>query len=119
MPEEQVAALGLQTLVTEAANTLQHGEVWVRDELETVAARLEQMPDARLLATGGTALRAGEPGEVTLPTGTDGPPLTFGVNFDYDARRNLDLDLRVESPAPSETTTPSGMSVSEPAPTAR
>ncbi len=106
VPEELVSALGLQTLVTEAANTLQHGEVWVRDELESVATRLEQTPSARLLATGGAALRAGEPGEVTLPTGTDGPPLTLGVNFDYDARRNLDLELRVESPAPapSETT---------------
>lgn len=106
VPEELVPALGLQTLVTEAANTLQHGEVWVREELESVATRLEQTPSARLLATGGAALRAGEPGEVTLPTGTDGPPLTLGVNFDYDARRNLDLELRVESPAPapSETT---------------
>lgn len=121
VPEDQVAALGLQTLVTEAANTLQHGQVWVRDELEAVAARLEQTPTARLLATGGAALRAGEPGEVTLPTGTDGPPLTFGLNFDYDARRNLDVELRVESPAPvtAESSPTAAASTTEPAPTAR
>lgn len=103
VPEELVPALGLQTLATEAANTLQHGEVWVRDELESVATRLEQTPSASLLAKGATALRAGEPTEVSLPAEAGGPPLTFGVNFDYDARRNLDLELRVESPAPPPT----------------
>ena len=110
VPEELVQALGLQTLSTEAANTLQHGEVWVRDELHQVAEALEQTPGARLLTTGSTAIQPGLPGEVTFPATPGDPPLSLNVNAVFDAQNNLDLELRVESvpaeaPAPTEKST--------------
>ncbi len=97
VPEELVQTLGLQTLSTEAANTLQHGEVWVRDELEQIAGALEQTSGVRLLTAGHTDLQPGRPGEVTLPTGPGDPPLSLNVNAVFDSQRNLDLELRVES----------------------
>jgi hypothetical protein len=103
VPEELVQALGLQTLSTEAANTLQHGEVWVRDELDLVAGALAQTPSARLLTTGDTSIQPGSPGEVTFPSRPGDPPLSLNVNAVFDAQNNLDLELRIES-APGEIT---------------
>ncbi len=102
IPEELVQALGLQTLSTEAANTLQHGEVWVRDEIRGVAAALEQTPSVRLLTAGDTAIQPGRPGEVTFPANPGDPPLSLNVNAVFDPDNNLDLELRVES-APVES----------------
>ncbi len=102
VPEELVQPLGLQTLSTEAANTLQHGEVWIRDELREITGVLAQMPGARLLASGDTAIQPGQPGELALPSRPGDPPLSLNVNAIYDERRNLDLELRVES-APAES----------------
>ena len=102
VPEELVQALGLQTLSTEAANTLQHGEVWVRDELNQVAGALEQSPGARLLSAGNTALQPGRPGEMVFPAAPGDPPLSLNLNAVFDANNNLDLELRVES-APAES----------------
>ena len=102
VPEELVQALGLQTLSTAAANTLQHGEVWVRDELDQVAGALEQSPGARLLSAGNTALQPGRPGEMIFPAAPGDPPLSLNLNAVFDANNNLDLELRVES-APVES----------------
>ena len=104
VPEELVQALGLQTLSTEAANTLQHGEVWVRDELNQIAGALEQTPGTRLVSAGIASLQPGKPGDVPLPTAPGDTPLSLNVNATYDDQRNLDLELRVEStpvPEPS------------------
>ena len=97
VPEELVQALGLQTLSTEAANTLQHGEVWVRDELDHVAGTLEQTPGTRLVSAGIASLQPGKPGDVPLPVAPGDSPISINVNAAYDDQRNLDLELRVES----------------------
>lgn len=101
VPDELARSLGLGTLATEAANTLQHGEVWVRDELNQVAAKLAQTTDARVLSTGGVSLQPGRPADVPLRLEENAPPLSLNVGATYDAKRNLDLELRVES-APAD-----------------
>lgn len=107
VPDELARSVGLGTLATEAANTLQHGEVWVRDELTEVAAKLATAPDSRVLSAGGVALQPGRPADVPLRMAENSPPLSLNVSAAYDAQRNLDLELRVEStPAPAAPVEP-------------
>lgn len=101
VPDELAQTLGLQTLATEAANTLQHGEVWVRDELTEIASRIEKNPTARLVSSGSSAIPLGRMTAVPLPGDPVAPTLSFNVSAVYDEQRNLDLELRMESvPAP-------------------
>lgn len=105
VPEDIVQTLGLQTLSTEAANTLQHGEVWVRDELIQIADALEKTPGARLLSAGNAAIQPDRPSDVPLPNSPGETPLSLNVRATYDKDRNLDLQLRVES-IPAEAQSP-------------
>lgn len=97
VPDELGRSLGLDTLSTEAANTLQHGEVWVRDELAEVAGKLEQNPAAKILSAGVASITPGKGGAVPIISEEGAPPLSLNVHAVYDERRNLDFELRVES----------------------
>ena len=97
VPDELVQTLGLQTLATEAANTLQHGEVWIRDEMVAVTDTLLSSPGARIITSGGTALQPGVPADLSPPSRPGDPPLSLSVNALFDDRQNLDLELRLES----------------------
>jgi len=102
VPEDVARSLGLETLLTEAANTLQHGEVWVREELAEISARIAQAPTARLVSAAVSAIPLGQTTDVPIPADPDTPPLSLNVHAVYDEQDNLDLELRMES-VPSET----------------
>jgi RNA polymerase sigma factor (sigma-70 family) len=68
LPEEFVKELGLDHLLTGAANTLQHGEVWSADEVARVMERLEKNGSlgADILSAPKITLLAGGAGEVNV-----------------------------------------------------
>jgi hypothetical protein len=117
VPDELGRSLGLDTLSTEAANTLQHGEVWVRDELTEIAGKLEQNPAAKILSAGIASITPGKGGEVPIISQAGAPPLSLNVHAVYDEQRNLDFELRVESvPAAPGEAAPTPMSSPAPSP---
>ncbi len=98
VPDYDAQALGLGNLATEAANTLQHGEVWVREEMDAVTRQLGRSGQTRALGLGATALSPGSASSVRIPSQ---PPLAYRVYAERDAQDQLQLELRVESvPAP-------------------
>jgi hypothetical protein len=94
VPDADAQTLGLGNLLTEAANTIQHGEVWVRDEINDVTRQIGQTGRARAVGLGATALQPGNAAIVPLEST---PPLTFRVYAERDAQNGLELELRVES----------------------
>jgi hypothetical protein len=94
VPDELARGLGLQNLHTEAANTLQHGEVWMREEIDGVTAQIQRSGAARAVGLGATALLPGNASVVRIEST---PPISYRVYIDRDAGKGLDLDLRLES----------------------
>lgn len=87
--------VGLDNLSTNAANTLQHGEVWMAEEQREVFAALDALPGMRAVSYPGVTVRPGlssviELGDLKLkvtPTlGADG--------------KSLDFEVRLEQPQP-------------------
>ena len=67
MPDEVAKELGLDGLLTGAANTLQHGEVWTADEVARVLERLRiSAPGVDILASPKITLLAGNAGEIQV-----------------------------------------------------
>lgn len=71
LTEESGKAVGLDNLSTNAANTLQHGEVWVADEQQDVLGRLSSDATVDLLTMPNITLKSGgsgliEVGEIKL-----------------------------------------------------
>jgi hypothetical protein len=97
-------ALNLQNLFTEAANTLQHGEVWLREEIADVTSRLHGAGTARAIGLGTTSLATGE--AAIVPIASD-PPLTYRVYLERDGQNQLEVDLRLESIPPAPAAPPS------------
>lgn len=98
VPDATAQSLGLQNLHTEAANTLQHGEVWMREEIADITTRIQTSGTARAVGLGATALR---PGHASVVSIASNPPITYRVYIDRDASNGLDLDLRLESIPPT------------------
>ena len=95
LSEEASTAAGLRNLDTNAANTLQHGEVWAAGEEAAVLKQLETMDGVDVLNTPPISLRSGtssviEMGDMKLKLT---PILSSG-------RENLDFELRLEQPQP-------------------
>lgn len=97
VPDAIAQSLGLQNLHTEAANTLQHGEVWMREEIAEITTRIQTSGTSRAVGLGATALR---PGQASIVPIESNPPITYRVYIDRDANNGLDLDLRLESIPP-------------------
>lgn len=98
VPDGLAPALGLQTLLTEASNTLQHGEVWVGEEIADTTQKMQQSGLARPIGLGATSLQSGDASIVPLASD---PPITFRVYAERDAQNQLDLELRLESVPPA------------------
>jgi hypothetical protein len=96
--DELGRTVGLDTLATNAANTMQHGEVWIADEFTQVAQTLT--------ATGGAEATPALP-ELILKTGESGQmdagdmkiDVTPVVGADHQA---LEFEVRVEQPQVSQ-----------------
>ncbi len=94
VPDGVAQGLGLQNLLTEAANTLQHGEVWLREEIADITTRIQGSGVSRAVGLGATSLLPGHASVVPIESN---PPITYRVYIERDANNGLDLDLRLES----------------------
>jgi len=92
--DAQGLSVGLDTIATNAANTLQHGEVWVADEYSSVAEKLKAtpgmegttfIPNITVLPGGSGAFQVGD---LKLK-------LSPGVVIDHT---KMDLEVRLEQP---------------------
>lgn len=92
--DEAAQAVELDALMTNAANTLQHGEVWVPEEEAAVMAALEALPDTEVLPYPGIAVHPGRSGTITV-----GRDIQLKVTPTlHDSGDGLAMDLRLEQP---------------------
>ncbi len=66
LSDEAGKAVGLDALATNAANTLQHGEVWMAGEETAVMAELADVPGVEWLSDPGVVVRSGDSGTITF-----------------------------------------------------
>jgi hypothetical protein len=93
LADEAGKTVGLDKLATNAANTLQHGEVWMAEEKQAVLGALETTPGMRGITYPGVKLRMGassviEVGELRLKVTP-----TLGANPE-----SLNFEVRLEQP---------------------
>ncbi len=86
-------AVGLDNLATNAANTLQHGEVWVPGEEESVLTQLRTIPGADMQSYPSVSLRSGRSGTISI----GGIQLKVTPTLAENGE-GLGLDLRLEQP---------------------
>jgi hypothetical protein len=109
LTDEAGTAVGLDSIATNAANTLQHGEVWVADEQQAVLTKLSGNAGADLLTMPEITLGSGASGSVEMgdlrlkitPTLTVG-----GENMDFEMRLEQPLPTPVDSTATTTATAP-------------
>lgn len=108
--------VGLDSLATNAANTLQHGEVWVPSEEESVFSQLETTPDTVVRPYPSLSVRLGRSGTIAIGDIQLKVTPTLGEGVD-----SLEMELRLEQPQetaePASTATPAATSASEQAST--
>ncbi len=91
--DEAGTSVGLDTIATNVANTLQHGEVWVADEQTSVLAKLNASAGTDLLTSPSITVRPGSSGAIELGD------LRFKVTpIIADDHTNMDFEVRMEQP---------------------
>jgi len=107
LSDEAGKSVGLDSIATNATNTLQHGEVWVADEQTSVLNKLNAAPDVDLLTSPNITVRGGSSGSIEL--GDLKLKVTPVIS---DDRTKMDFEVRLEQPqaplpepvpAPAET----------------
>ena len=91
-------SVGLNSIATNATNTLQHGEVWAADEQTSVLTKLNASPGVDLLTSPTITVRPGSSG--TIEMGDLKLKVIPGVSADHS---KMDFEVRLEQPqAPVE-----------------
>ena len=98
LTDEAGSAAGLDNLSTNAANTLQHGEVWVADEERAVLEKLDKMKGVDVVAAPQVSLRSGSSGLISI--GDIQLKVTPTLAGEGDG---LGMELRLEQPQVSGT----------------
>jgi hypothetical protein len=95
LSDAAAAAVGLSELSSNAANTLQHGEVWLADERRAVLERLATLPDTEIVPLQDSPGALGQASR--LQTGP------YALSFETGAGEgaDLDLELRLEYTPPA------------------
>jgi hypothetical protein len=102
------SAAGLDGLATNAANTLQHGEVWVADEQKTIIDQLSAAEGTDVLSYPAVSVRPGFSAAIDVG----------GIRLKVTPERSdeadgLKVELRLEQPAvttsPQEPASPGGL----------
>lgn len=93
LTEESGKTVGLDNLSTNAANTLQHGEVWVADEQQDVLGKLSADPTADLLTMPGVTVKTG--GSTTIEIGDIKLRVTPTLS---GSQGGMNMELRLEQP---------------------
>jgi hypothetical protein len=96
LTDEVSKSVGLDNLATNAANTLQHGEVWVPGEEEAVLSKLQAAPGADMLICPKLFVQPGRSG--TISVGDIQLKVTPSLVENGDS---LGLELRLEQPQQS------------------
>jgi hypothetical protein len=92
--DEAGAAVGLDGLTTNAANTLQHGEVWVADEQKTIIDQLAAAEGTDVVSYPTLSVRPG------FSASIDVGGIRLKVTPERsDASDGLNVELRLEQPA--------------------
>jgi hypothetical protein len=87
------AAVGLDNLATNAANTLQHGEVWMADEQREILELIDPIPGVRGASFPNVTVRPGASSVIEL--GDMRLKVTPLLGAD---RESLDFEVRLEQP---------------------
>lgn len=103
--DEVGASVGLDALATNAANTLQHGEVWIADEQRDVLAKLAGAEGADVVQMTDLSVAAGVSGTISV----GGIQLKVTPEL-AETGGGLNVELRLEQPAvtPSPPVSPEG-----------
>jgi hypothetical protein len=92
--DEVGASVGLDALATNAANTLQHGEVWIADEQRDVLAKLTGAEGAEVVQMTDLSVEAGLSGTISV----GGIQLKVTPEL-AESGDGLNVELRLEQPA--------------------
>lgn len=92
--DEVGASVGLDALATNAANTLQHGEVWIADEQRDVLAKLTGAAGADVIKMTDLSVAAGLSGTISV----GGIQLKVTPEL-AESGDGLNVELRLEQPA--------------------
>ncbi len=95
LTDEVGKSVGLDNLATNAANTLQHGEVWVPGEDEAVLAQLKDTPGTEVLDYRSLSVAPGRSGTISI--GDIQLKVTPSL---ANKDGGLGLELRLEQPQP-------------------
>lgn len=93
LTEDTGRLVGLDSLATNAANTIQHGEVWVPGEMEEVMAAAGDGPGTSLVSYPAATVRPGDAASIEV----DGLRLKITPTLHPDGD-NMEVDLRLEQP---------------------
>ncbi len=99
--DEAGKSVGIDTIATNAANTIQHGEVWVADEQASVLAKLDAAAGTDVIGSPSITVADGGSGSVEIGD------LRLSVTPVVAANHaNMNFEVRVEQPqAPATTET--------------
>jgi hypothetical protein len=104
MPPEVMKEFGLDTLSTNARNTLQHGEIWSADELRSLNEKIANTRGVDLMTSPQVTVLPGKKAEVMI--GAYKMSTTPGFSEDGSG---FDIELRIEQPRdPEGIAQPSG-----------
>jgi RNA polymerase sigma factor (sigma-70 family) len=102
LTETAAAAVGLASLTTDAANTVQHGEVWAPGEMARVLRDLSKTEGSDVITSPNIVTLSGHQAIMTIGQ-QDGEQISLRLTPTLGAdQKQLELELRLESlPAPS------------------
>ncbi len=97
MSPEVMTEFGLDTLSTNARNTLQHGEIWSADEFSSLNQRIPDNQGIEIIAAPQITVLPDRKGEIS--TGEYRMSTTAGISEDGSG---FDIELRIEQPGDPE-----------------
>ena len=97
MSPEVMTEFGLDTLSTNARNTLQHGEIWSADEFSSLNQRIADNQGIEIIAAPQITVLPDRKGEIS--TGEYRMSTTAGISEDGSG---FDIELRIEQPGDPE-----------------
>jgi hypothetical protein len=101
LTDEVSQTVGLDSLATNAANTLQHGEVWLPGEDDAVLVKIQNTPGADVVVYPDLAVQFGRSGTISV-----GDVRIKVTPSRADSGDGLGLELRLEQPQPSPDNAP-------------
>lgn len=93
---EAIASSGLETMATNARNTIQHAEAWGQDEMEGTLAAIREKTGQQLLSSPKVTALPGEQVSITIG-GDNGTAYALEATVGRDAAGDFTIKSRIES----------------------